>query len=92
MTSKSPSHSCLRPYDMALYSCSEGLMLCLQYTEYISLPCHQVYDFSHRIRKAQFKTLFNSLSLILHSVLHAHRYVAYSLVNTAFGKEKQGPL
>ena len=68
-------------------------MLRIQYTEFISLPCHQVYDFSHRIRKVQSKTLFNSPSFyILHSVMDAHRYVAYSLVNTAFGKEKQGPL
>ena len=67
-------------------------MLRIQYTEFISLPCHQVYDFSHRISTVQSKTLFNFLSFILHSVMHAHRYVAYSLVNTALGKEKQGPL
>lgn len=86
------SHFCLRPYNRALQSCSEGFMLRIQYTEFISLLCHQVYDFSRRIRKVQSKTLFNSLSFILHLVMHAHRYVAYSLVNTALGKEKQGPV
>lgn len=67
-------------------------MLRIQYTEFISLPCHQAYDFSHGIRKVQSKTIANSLSFILHSVMHSNRYVAYSLVNTAFGKEEQGPL